>query len=153
MFDTYITIVGNVVDDPQLRQTHSGTSYLSFRVGSTARRRDGDSGAWVDGPRLFLGVKAWRGMAENAAASLRKGQPVMITGRLYCREYVKDETSRIVYEVDADAIGHDQSRGTSQFSKVTRPYALTSVEVDEGGLPVDPDDQATATAAELAAVG
>ena len=153
MFDTHITVVGNLVDEPQLRTTHSGTSYVTFRVGSTARRYDGENGRWVDGPRLFVSVKAWRAMADNIAASLHKGQPVVVTGRFYCREYIKDETSRTIYEVDADSIGHDLSRGVTEFTKLSRPYALTSVEVDGDGLPVGPDDELDPLGAELTAVG
>jgi single-strand DNA-binding protein len=153
MNDTFITVAGNLVDDPQLRETNSGTRYVSFRVGSTSRRYDGETGGWIDGDRLFVGVKAWRGMAENIAASLKKGQPVVLTGRFYCREYVKDEASRVAYEVDVTAIGHDLSRGQSDFTKVARVYAPTSVEVDSTGLPVEPNDAELADGRTLTTVG
>jgi single-strand DNA-binding protein len=145
--DTHITVVGNVVDDPQLRQTNSGVKYVNFRIGSTARRYDGENSRWIDGDRLFVNVKAWRLMAENIAASLHKGQPIVVTGRFYCREYVKDEMSRVSYDLDATAIGHDLSRGQSEFTKVTRAYALTSVEADDQGLPVEPEEELALAAA------
>ena len=129
MNDTYITIVGNVVDEPRLRTTSSsGVPVLSFRVASTSRRLDRETGKWQDSERLFATVTCWRALAQNVARSLKKGQPVIVTGRFYSREYTtKDETSRVSYEVDAAAIGHDLSRGVSEFTKVVRPVATTTV--------------------------
>jgi single-strand DNA-binding protein len=119
MNDTYITIVGNVVDEPRLRTTSSsGVPVLSFRVASTSRRLDRETGKWQDSDRLFATVTCWRALAQNVARSLKKGQPVIVTGRFYSREYTtKDETSRVSYEVDAAAIGHDLSRGISEFTR------------------------------------
>lgn len=135
MNDTSITIVGNVVDEPKLRTTGSGVPVSSFRIASTSRRFDREAGAWIDNERLFANVTCWRTMAQNVAGSLHKGQPVVVTGRFYCREYTKDETSRMSYELDAIAVGHDLARGSSQFTKVSRPYASTTVDVDADGLP------------------
>ncbi len=141
MNDTYITIVGNVVDAPRLRQTSAGIPVASFRIASTSRRFDREAGQWADHERLFATVTCWRAMAQNAAQSLKKGQPVLATGRFYSREYVKDEMSRMSYELDAVAVGHDLSRGTSDFVKIVRPYAITSVEVDDDGMPADLTDE------------
>ncbi len=137
MNDTYITIVGNVVDDPRPRTTGAGVPVASFRIASTSRRFNRETGAWEDNERLFATVTCWRAMAQNVAVSLRKGQPVVATGRFYSREYTKDEVTRMSYELDAVAVGHDLARGTSEFTKVTRPYAVTSVEVDDEGIPAD----------------
>ena len=141
MNDTYITIVGNVVDAPRLRQTSAGIPVASFRIASTSRRFDREAGEWADHERLFATVTCWRAMAQNIAQSLKKGQPVVATGRFYSREYTKDEVSRMSYELDATAVGHDLSRGTSEFTKVVRPYAVTSVEVDGDGIPADLTDE------------
>jgi single-strand DNA-binding protein len=135
--DTYITIVGNVVDAPRLRQTSAGVPVASFRIASTSRHFDREAGHWTDHERLFATVTCWRALAQNASQSLKKGQPVVATGRFYSREYVKDEISRMSYELDAIAVGHDLARGTSEFSKIMRPYAVTSVEVDVDGMPAD----------------
>ena len=76
MNDTYITIVGNVVDEPRLRMTSSsGLPVLSFRVASTSRRLDRETGKWQDSDRLFATVTCWRALAQNVARSLKKGQP------------------------------------------------------------------------------
>jgi single-strand DNA-binding protein len=80
-------------------------------------------------------------MAENAADSFHKGQPVIVTGRYYSREYEQNEQIRVAYELEANAVGHDLSRGTSEFRKVTRPNVANQVEVDEQGLPADASDQ------------
>lgn len=141
MNDTYITIVGNVVDDPRSRTTGAGIPVASFRIASTSRRINRETGVWEDNERLFATVTCWRAMAQNVAASLRKGQPVIATGRFYSREYTKDEVTRMSYELDAVAVGHDLARGTSEFTKVARPYALTKVEVDDEGIPADLTDE------------
>ncbi|HEY3630472.1 MAG TPA: single-stranded DNA-binding protein [Jatrophihabitantaceae bacterium] len=141
MNDTYITIVGNVVDDPRPRTTGAGVPVASFRIASTSRKRNNETGLWEDNEKLYARVTCWRNTAENVVASLRKGQPVMVTGRFFAREYIKDEVTRMSYELDAIAVGHDLARGTSVFTKITRPFAVTTVEVDEAGIPVDPTDE------------
>jgi len=139
--DTQITIVGNLVDDPQLRYTPTGNAVANFRVASTPRRFDREKGIWADGPTLFVNVTCWRAMAENVADSLHKGQPVVVTGRYYSREYTVNEVVRVAYELEANAVGHDLSRGTSQFTKLTRPRMSSQVEVDADGIPTDASDQ------------
>jgi single-strand DNA-binding protein len=138
MNDTYLTISGNVVDEPKLRKTATnGVSVVSFRVASTSRRRDADSGAWSDRDTLFVNVTCWRSLATNVAASLYKGQPVVVHGRFYSRQYTKDEITRVTYEIDAISVGHDLSRGTSTFTKAVTEAIATAVEIDEDGLPAD----------------
>jgi single-strand DNA-binding protein len=136
MNDTQMTIVGNVVDSPKLRRTRNGHLVASFRVASTPRRFDREQQAWVDGTTLFVSVTAWRALGENVADSLRKGQPVVVTGRYCQREYEQNETLRTAYELEASAIGHDLSRGISTFEKVARTVAAT-VELDAQGIPED----------------
>jgi len=155
MNDTYLTIVGNAVDDPKMRTTGAGIPVASFRIASTSRRLNHETKTWEDHERLFATVTCWRALAQNVATSLKKGQPVVVTGRFYSREYVKDEISRMSYELDAIAVGHDLARGTSQFTKITRPHALTSVEVDDDGIPADMSNERIEVAATpaLTAVG
>jgi single-strand DNA-binding protein len=137
MNDTYLTLVGNVVADPKHRKTNTGTDLASFRVASTSRRFDRESGTWVDNETLFVTVTCWRGLALNVMESVRKGQPVIVTGRYYSRTYVKDEITRVTYELAAEAVGHDLARGTSIFSKTFRGNPSMSVEVDADGIPAD----------------
>jgi single-strand DNA-binding protein len=140
MNDTFLTIVGNVVDAPRMRLTKNGHAVTNFRVASTSRRWDRENERYVDNSSLFVNVTCWRGMAENVAQSLHKGQPVIVTGRYYSREYTVNEVLRIAYELEAIAVGHDLSRGVSEFRKVIHSRS-TSVEVDEGGLPADRSDE------------
>jgi single-strand DNA-binding protein len=141
MNDTAMTIVGNVVDSPKLRRTKSGHFVANFRVASTPRRFDRDKNAWVDGDTLFVTVTCWRAMGENVAQSLRKGQPVVVTGRYCQREYEREETLRTTYELEATAIGHDLGRGVAQFEKVSRPALSPQVEVDAEGRPADESER------------
>lgn len=141
MNETTMTVVGNLVDAPKLRRTKSGHSVANFRVASTPRRFDREKSAWVDGDTLFVTVTCWRALGENVAQSLRKGQPVVVTGRYYQREYEQEETLRTAYELEALAVGPDLSRGVATFEKVNRPAPAAHVEVDEQGIPVDRSDE------------
>lgn len=140
MYGTNITIIGNVVDEVANRPTTSGLSRVSFRVASTQRRRDRDSGQWVDGHKFFVNVTFWREFAENVAASVKKGDPVVVNGRIFSRQYIKDENNHVAYEVEPDSIGHDLARGTSVFTKRRRGFS-GSVELDPDGMPIRVEDR------------
>jgi single-strand DNA-binding protein len=104
MADTFVSITGNLTDDPELRFTPSGVAVANFRVAVTPRVKDGDS--WRDGEASFYRVVAWRGMAENAAESLRKGNRVMVQGQLRQNSWETPEgEKRSVVEVQADELG------------------------------------------------
>lgn len=117
MFDTPIMIVGNVLTAPEWRRTHkTGTLVTNFRVASNSRRFDRDSNRWVDGDSLRVRVNCWRKLAENVSASLTVGDPVMVIGRLYTRDWTDSENNpRISYELDATAVGHDLARGRTKL--------------------------------------
>lgn len=140
MNDTLMTIVGNVVDAPRMRLTKSGHAVTNFRVASTSRRYDREHQRWIDNATLYVNVTCWRAMAENVAFSLYKGQPVVVTGRYYSREYEVNETVRVSYELEANAVGHDLSRGTTEFRKATRPSVVVNVEIDDDRIPTDRSD-------------
>ena len=140
MNTTSITIVGNVVDDVVCKPTQNGQSRASFRVASTQRRKDRETGQWVDGHKFFVSVICWRELAENAALSLRKGDPVVVTGRIHSRQYVKEESNHVAYEVDPESIGHDLARGTAVFSKRRRGLS-GSIELDADNMPIRESDQ------------
>ncbi|GIJ24314.1 single-stranded DNA-binding protein [Micromonospora lutea] len=131
MFDTYVTIVGNVLTAPEWRRTtQSNTLVANFKVASTARRLDRDSGRWVDGNSLRVRVNCWRKLAEGVAASVTLGDPVVVCGRLYTRDWTDEAGNhRTMYELEAVAVGHDLSRGRSRFLR-NRPSLGTSVVAD-----------------------
>jgi single-strand DNA-binding protein len=104
--ETQITITGNLTEDPELKFTASGAGVVNFRVASTPKVWNKDTGSFADGETLFLAVSAWRGLAENVAESLVRGTRVIVHGRLQQRSYeTKDGEKRTVYEVQADDIG------------------------------------------------
>lgn len=80
--ETVITVVGNLVDDPELRFTPSGAAVAKFRVASTPRTFDRQTNEWKDGESLFLTCSVWRQAAENVAESLQRGMRVIVQGRL-----------------------------------------------------------------------
>lgn len=131
MFDTYVTIVGNVLTAPEWRRTsQSGTLVANFKVASTSRRLDRESGRWVDGNSLRVRVNCWRKLAEGVAASVMVGDPVVVVGRLYTRDWIDDAGNhRTLYELEAAAVGHDLSRGRGRFLR-NRPTATTSTVED-----------------------
>lgn len=130
MFDTYVTVIGNVLNTPEWRRTtNTGTVVVSFKVASTSRRLNRETGQWVDGNSLRVRVTCWRRLAEGVGASVKAGDPVVVVGRLYTREW-EDETGarRLAYEVEAVAVGHDLSKGRAQFARVKPTLGTSMVE-------------------------
>ena len=104
--DTYITVIGNLVEDPDLRFTPNGAAVSNFRVASTPRTFDKQTNDWKDGDTLFLACSIWRQSAEHVAESLRKGDRVIVTGRLKQRVYETPQgEKRSVFELDVDEVG------------------------------------------------
>lgn len=119
--ETVVTLVGNLVDDPELRFTPSGAAVANFRVASTPRTYDRQSGEWKDGDALFLSCSVWRQAAENVAESLTRGMRVIIQGRLKQRSYDdRDGNKRTVFEIDVDEVGPSLRSATAKVTKATR---------------------------------
>jgi single-strand DNA-binding protein len=119
--DTPITVVGNLVADPELRFTASGQPVATFRVASTPRVRDNASGEWKDGDSLFLTCNVWRQAAENVAESLQRGMRVIVTGRLKQRNYeTKEGEKRTVYEIEVDDVGPSLRNASAKVAKANR---------------------------------
>jgi single-strand DNA-binding protein len=135
MNETLLTVVGNVATEPVLRTTSHGARVTSFRLASTERRFDRGTGQWRDGPTTFYTVTSWRATAENVATSVHKGQPLLVHGRFRESSYDdKEGVRRQSLEVEAYAVGHDLSKGTTTFSKSAwspATPAATVVEQDE----------------------
>ena len=109
--ETTITVVGNLVDDPDLRFTPSGAAVANFRIASTPRTFDKQSNEWKDGEALFLRASVWREFAEHVAGSLTKGSRVIATGRLKQRSYeTKEGEKRTSMELEVDEIRRDPLR-------------------------------------------
>jgi single-strand DNA-binding protein len=119
--DTVITLVGNLVDDPELRFTPSGAAVAKFRIASTPRFLDKQTNEWKDGESLFLSCNVWRQAAENVAESLQRGMRVIVQGRLKQRSYeTKEGEKRTVYEVEVDEVGPSLKSATAKVNKTTR---------------------------------
>jgi single-strand DNA-binding protein len=140
MNDTMVTVVGNVATSVDYRDTAMG-GVAKFRFAATARRWDREKAGWVDGPTSFYTVSAWRALGANLAASVSVGDPLVVHGRLRVREEDWDGQRRTFVDIDASAVGHDLTRGTSAFRRVMkgeprpadRPDAVREVAGGEEG--------------------
>jgi single-strand DNA-binding protein len=104
MSDTYVSLAGNLTDDPELRFTPNGNAVANFRLAVTPRVKDGDG--WKDGETSFHRIVVWRDQAERVAESLGKGDRAIVIGRLRTRSWETPEGERrTVTEVDADEVG------------------------------------------------
>ena len=104
--ETQVTVIGNLVADPELRFTPSGAAVSNFRVASTPRKFNSTTNAWEDGEAMFLSCAIWRQPAEHVAESLRKGDRVIVVGRLKQRSWEdKDGQKRTVFECDVEEVG------------------------------------------------
>jgi single-strand DNA-binding protein len=119
--ETVITVVGNLVDDPELRFTPSGAAVANFRIASTPRTFDRQTNEWKDGDALFLTCSVWRQAAENVAESLQKGMRVVVQGRLKSRQFeTREGEKRTVFEIDVDEVGPSLRYATAKVTRTTR---------------------------------
>jgi single-strand DNA-binding protein len=121
MNETYVTISGNVVGDPQVRRTRADVPFVTFRVASNVRRVDHKTGEYVDAGTNFVNVTAFRSLGINLANSLEKGHPVVVYGRMRINQWTNGERTGTTVEIDAYNVGHDLTRGQSTFVRVARP--------------------------------
>ena len=122
MNETMVTLSGWLGGDVTLRETGDGTSVATFRVASTPRRYNRRTGEWSDGDTQWYTVSAWRALADNCAESLRRGDPVVLHGRLSAQTWTNSAGMAVTsYEVDALFVGHDLARGTARFTRTPRP--------------------------------
>ncbi len=123
MNDTLVTLQGNLGGPVKLRAA-GDTVVASFRLGCTPRRYVRGSDTWTNDETQWYTVKAWRGLADNCAASLNTGDAVFVSGRMSLNTWVNaDGLQQQSWEVTAFAVGHDLNRGTSRFVRPARPDA------------------------------
>ena len=119
--ETTITVIGNLVDDPELRFTPSGAPVANFRIASTPRTFDRQTNEWKDGDTLFLSCAVWRQAAENVAESLQRGMRVIVQGRLKSRQYeTREGEKRTVFEIDVEEVGPSLRNATAKVAKTQR---------------------------------
>src|ERR1700685_2949844 len=114
-----ITVVGNLVADPELRFTPAGQPVATFRIASGPRVSDEDD--WNYGDSLFIPCTVWRKAAENVAESLQRGMRVIVTGRLKQRSYeTKEGEKRTVFEVEVDDVGPSLRNASAKVARANR---------------------------------
>jgi single-strand DNA-binding protein len=139
--ETSITVIGNLIGDPELRFLPNGTAMAKFGVASTPRYLDKESGQWKDGEPLFLYCTVWRELAENVTESLSKGARVVVVGRLRLSRWETAEgEKRSAYGLDVDEIGPSLRWAQAKVAKMTRTRA------SDGFTPADVPDDAWSTA-------
>jgi len=127
MNETIVTLEGWLGSDVTLRQA-GDSRVANFRLGCTPRRFNRKTGEWVNGQTQWFTVNAWRALGENCAQSLRRGDPVVVHGRLNASTYLNSANVEVTsFEVEASFVGHDLNRGVSSFAKTPKP-AATGVE-------------------------
>ena len=126
MFETHLTVVGKLVTGVEQRRFADGSVVANFRIMSTQRRYDRAAGSWTDGDRLFLDVSCWRRLAENTFGSLVKGDHVVVTGRLYTREWEQEGRRRSTVALEAQNVGADLAWCTAALTRTGTPAATES---------------------------
>jgi len=157
--DTQITVVGNLVDDPELRFTPSGAAVANFRIASTPRTFDRQTNEWKDGEALFLSCSVWRQAAENVAESLQKGMRVVVQGNLRSRQYeTREGEKRTVFEIQVDEVGPSLKYATAKVTRTQRSGGSSYGGGQQGGAggsggPSDNDPWATPAQGSAPAAG
>lgn len=148
MQDSYVQLTGNLTADPIIRSFPSGAIVCNFRIGVSARWRDRESGEWRDGDATFYTVSCWRQLACNVSETVRKGDRVVVVGRLRDRSWVTSSGERrTTHEVDADIVGPDLNRHVAALRKSMSAAASAADRRRERPVPSDSEDDAGGAAA------
>ena len=147
--DPQVYLTGYLAQEPKFKTVAGDISCVELRVAYTPRRRNSQTGEWSDKATTFVNVQCWRHLAENVTTCLRKGEPVLVMGRLQIRNYKDGEgKSRVAVEIDATSVGHDLNRGMAHFFRASRAAGRTAAEAAAAG---EPDSGDVAEPGELAA--
>ncbi len=157
--EAQISLSGYVATQPVTKSTKTGVTNVSMRVAWTERRRDRATGEWADGNTSYVTVICWRGLGANVGVCVRKGDPIVVKGKLSVRNYDdRHGVPRTAVEVEASSVGHDLSRGVASFRRVRPPTGMTATEYaasqaageqagDQQGDEVAPGQEVAGTAA------
>lgn len=122
MRDIYVTLTGWVAADPTyvITRDGQGPALSTFRMGQTPRYRDRNTGEWKNAETEWFTVRVFNDGAHTVAKSIKKGQPVVVEGRMRTSEWVdNDKNSRVTLQIDANAVGHDVTKGIADFNRAT----------------------------------
>jgi single-strand DNA-binding protein len=114
--DTFVTVVGNVVDSPRRVSLENG-AVTNFRMASTARRYDSRTQEFVDSGTFWVDVECWNGLSSNVSGSVSKGDPVIVHGALSTHSWESENGRRSTPRIKAFAVGPNLSRGTAVFKR------------------------------------
>lgn len=131
--ETHLTVVGNVCSELNRKTLASGDEVVSFWLRSNERRFDKESGGWTDGRHFSIRVTCWRRIADTVAASLSKGDPVIVNGRLYTNRYEAEGQPRSIPELEALAIGPNLARCSASVRRASRGTRSGSPSCDRPG--------------------
>lgn len=127
--EAHVSFAGYVAAEPSYKVFPNGSTQARLRLAYTARRLNRETGEWGDGPTSFVNVYCWRQLATHVAMCVRKGEPLVVHGRLQVRRYQhRDGTPGTAVEIEASALGHDLSRGVAQFSRIRKQAGATAAE-------------------------
>lgn len=138
MTDT-ITLTGVVGSDPRHHVTNQGLAITSFRFASRHRYFDRAKGAWEDGETNWYTVSAFRQLAVNTSLSVRKGERLVVRGRLRQREWNNGTKSGTSVEIEADSIGHDLSWCVTTYGRLEKPRSTGTAADGNDGNETDGD--------------
>lgn len=145
MNDSYTTVEGNVTFPPQQKfGKEAGTPFVTFGIAQNRTRRDAN-GDIVGAGTSFYEVIAFRALGTNALDSVRKGEPVVVHGRLRISDWDEDGHTRTKAQIDATSIGHNLTFGTTEFTKRRKAappsHDRVDVEVNGSRVQVSPDGE------------
>ena len=112
----FVTLVGYVAQEPNIRTTKTGKTVTDLRVGITPRYRDQATGEWRDAESSYFTVSCWDRLAHHVRASMHKGEPVLVRGKFKTSTFEdRDGRPRTETRITADIVGHDLSRGVANY--------------------------------------
>ncbi|MBE3014958.1 single-stranded DNA-binding protein [Microbispora sp. NEAU-D428] len=131
MNDIYVTLSGNVTDDPRQYQFRDGSRVTSMRMAVNRRVLDQQTNTWQTRDTTYYTVRCYRGLADNVQQSIRKGHPVVVYGKLRIKQFERDGEQRFWAEIEASSVGHDLKWGIATFEKPIRAYSAGAPSDDE----------------------
>ncbi|MCU1550782.1 MAG: single-stranded DNA-binding protein [Glaciihabitans sp.] len=147
-----ITLTGIVATIPRALTTGEGLAITSFRLASTQRKFDRASERWVDGETNWYTITTFRQLATNSAVSVKKGERVVVTGRLRIRDWQNGDKTGTNIEVDAEALGHDLAWGTAAFSRSVGSAPVDAIAAEFPSDADAPSEQSESDASQLVGV-
>ena len=138
----FVTLVGYVAQEPNIRTTKTGKTVTDLRVGITPRYKDQATGEWRDGQSSYFTVSCWDRLANHVRASMHKGEPVLVRGKFKTSTFEdRDGRPRTETRITADTVGHDLSRGVANYIRHRPGQAAANAGAPGDQGPGSPDQR------------